>query len=123
MIERKKGNCVDHSHLAAAMFRVAGIPASYVAKNTKNAGHAWNGIFINKKWIAVDTVIKGESKVMAQKYWVKVTPVKGSYVSTFNYYCDKTINYKNVPWNHHWCDVENRTIYWKDGKIEQIYWL
>lgn len=127
MIDKKMGNCLDHSHLAAAMFRIAGIPAGYEYKYRADGyAHVWNRIFINKKWIAVDTVIKNENKIRGRSEWVNGKIMNNDaanyHLLTFNYCYHKTTNYKNVSWDYFWCIIENQTIYWEDGKVEQIYW-
>ena len=126
MIDKKMGNCLDHSHLAAAMFRVAGIPTGYEYKYRADGhSHVWNRIFINKKWIAADTVIKNENKVRSRSEWVNGEIMNNNisnHLLTFDYSFHKTMNYKNVSWDQFWCSIENQTIHWKDGKVEQIYW-
>ena len=56
--EREKGICYDYSSLFAAMLRSAGIPAKLVkgyADYAPDSYHAWNEVFVDGRWIVVDT--------------------------------------------------------------------
>lgn len=58
-LNKKAGNCVDHSHLLVAMFRNAGIAARYVhGKCTFSSGntygHVWTQVLIGDTWTACD---------------------------------------------------------------------
>ena len=54
------GDCTEHSVLAAAMYRSAGIPSRvavgviYVEAHGGFGYHMWNEIYINGRWIALD---------------------------------------------------------------------
>lgn len=58
-LNKKAGNCVDHSHLLVAMFRNAGIAARYAhGKCTFSSGstygHVWTQVLIGDTWISCD---------------------------------------------------------------------
>jgi hypothetical protein len=55
-----RGDCTEHSVLAAAMYRAAGIPSRvavgliYVEEQAGFGFHMWNEVYINQRWIALD---------------------------------------------------------------------
>ncbi len=53
----KKGICYDYSSLFASMLRSQGIPVKLVKGYSENVEgyHAWNEVFIDEKWVTVDT--------------------------------------------------------------------
>ncbi len=58
-LNAKKGNCVDHSHLLAAMFRTAGLATRYVHGTCKFSsgstyGHVWTQVLVGNKWVVAD---------------------------------------------------------------------
>ena len=58
-LNAKKGNCVDHSHLLAAMFRTAKLPTRYVHGTCKftsgsTYGHVWVQVLIDGQWTVAD---------------------------------------------------------------------
>jgi len=59
VIATKKGICYDYAALFAGMARSIGIPARLVMGTTDNVKgyHAWNDVFINGKWVTVDTTV------------------------------------------------------------------
>jgi len=67
----KTGICYDYASLFAAMLRSIDIPAKLVkgySKQDPTVYHAWNEVFINGKWIIVDTTLdaslpKGQAKM------------------------------------------------------------
>lgn len=52
-----KGICYDYSSLFAAMLRSVGVPTKLVKgyKNDVKAYHAWNEVYLNNKWVTIDT--------------------------------------------------------------------
>ncbi|TVY04507.1 transglutaminase-like domain-containing protein [Cohnella terricola] len=54
-----KGICYGYATLYAAMLRSEGIPTKLVMGTTKllDEYHAWNEVFLNGKWVVVDTTI------------------------------------------------------------------
>ncbi|MBW4085015.1 transglutaminase family protein [Paenibacillus sp. S150] len=81
----KKGICYDYASLFATMLRSQGIPAKLVMGNTSyvTSYHAWNEVFLNGKWVTIDTtvdaglakssqatsLIKAASKYTAAKFY------------------------------------------------------
>ena len=58
-LNAKAGNCVDHSHLLAAMFRTAGLATRYVHGTCKFSsgstyGHVWTQVLVGNKWVVAD---------------------------------------------------------------------
>jgi len=55
------GDCTEHAVLTAAMCRVAGIPARvvtglvYVPQQTGFGFHMWNEVYVNRRWVAIDS--------------------------------------------------------------------
>ena len=70
----KKGICYDYSVLFAAMLRSVGIPAKVLMGTSTNVDvyHAWNQVYLNEKWITVDTTLdaglgnKGQDSMVKQ---------------------------------------------------------
>ena len=52
-LKKRKGNCVDHAHLFAAMCRSIGIKCNYIHNSC--ICHVYNKVYINGKGIIVDT--------------------------------------------------------------------
>ena len=59
VLSMKKGICYDYSSLYASMLRSIGIPAKLVMGNSSYVEeyHAWNEVFLNGKWVIVDTTV------------------------------------------------------------------
>lgn len=55
----EKGICYDYSSLLAAFLRSQGVPTKLVKGYSKHVEgyHAWNEIFINGRWLIVDTTV------------------------------------------------------------------
>jgi transglutaminase-like putative cysteine protease len=57
----RTGDCSEHAVLAAAMHRAAGIPSRvvvgliYVDKEMGFGYHMWNEVYINRRWVALDS--------------------------------------------------------------------
>lgn len=58
-LANKKGICYDYASLFATMLRSEGIPTKLVMGNTSYVSvyHAWNEVFLNGKWVTVDTTV------------------------------------------------------------------
>lgn len=56
-LHNKKGICYDYSSLFAAMLRSLDIPTKLVKgyKNDIDVYHAWNEVYIDDKWVIIDT--------------------------------------------------------------------
>jgi len=60
-LNRKSGNCVDHSHLLVALYRTAGFNARYVHGTCRFSdgdvtGHVWVQVKIGKNWVGADAI-------------------------------------------------------------------
>ncbi len=60
-LNRKSGNCVDHSHLLVALYRTAGFSARYVHGTCRFSdgdvtGHVWVQVKIGKNWVGADAI-------------------------------------------------------------------
>ena len=58
-LNAKTGNCVDHSHLLAAMFRTAGLATRYAHgtctfSSGGTYGHVWTQVLIGDTWTVAD---------------------------------------------------------------------
>lgn len=55
----QKGICFDYSALFASMLRSVGVPTKLVMGNSTyvNVYHAWNEVYLNNKWVVVDTTV------------------------------------------------------------------
>lgn len=83
--DTKKGICYDYSSLFAAMLRSINIPTKLIkgyAQNT-NGYHAWNEVYINGKWVTIDTTYDSELK----HHNYKVNMIKNSslYKESYEY--------------------------------------
>lgn len=59
-IERKQGICYDYSILYAALSRANNIPckiAKGYTEDTDDGYHAWNEVYVNNRWVMLDTTI------------------------------------------------------------------
>ena len=59
-LHAKKGNCVDQSHLSAALYRAVGIPTRYVHGicefSGEFEGHVWTQVLIDNTWVVSDSI-------------------------------------------------------------------
>lgn len=70
VLAAKKGICYDYASLNAAMLRSVGIPAKLVMGNTSyvKVYHAWNEVYLDGKWVVVDTTVDAGFKKNKQTY-------------------------------------------------------
>lgn len=54
LLEKQQGVCYDFSALFAAMCRSQGIPCAVAKGYTISGYHAWNMVWLNEAWVAVD---------------------------------------------------------------------
>jgi Transglutaminase-like superfamily len=60
----RAGDCTEHGVLTAAMCRAEGIPARvvtglvYVPNQNGFGFHMWNEVYVNRRWVAVDSAFK-----------------------------------------------------------------
>ena len=82
----KKGNCVDHSHLLAAMFRTAKLPTRYVHGTCKftsgsTYGHVWVQVLIDGTWTVADATSSKNSLGKIGNWNTKTYKLNGYYSS------------------------------------------
>lgn len=83
-LQYKKGNCVDHSHLMAALMRAVGIKTRYVHVNAKFSsgstyGHVFSEVYVNGKWVKADAT-SSKNSLGVIKSWT-LSKFKGYYSS------------------------------------------
>lgn len=83
--DTKKGICYDYSSLFAAMLRSANIPTKLIKGYTKNANgyHAWNEVYINNKWVTIDTTY--DAKLKQNNYKVSMIKNSSLYQESYEY--------------------------------------
>lgn len=57
LLEAQKGVCYDFSALFAAMCRSQGIPCAVAKGYTTGGYHAWNMVYMNDAWVAIDMTL------------------------------------------------------------------
>ena len=85
-LNAKKGNCVDHSHLLAAMFRTAKLPTRYVHGTCKftsgsTYGHVWVQVLIDGTWTVADATSSKNSLGKIGNWNTKTYKLNGYYSS------------------------------------------
>lgn len=83
-LNSKTANCVDTSHLLAALSRAAGIPAKYVHGVCKFSsgtwyGHVWTQIYVNGKWYNADAISYRNSFGVINNWDTSSWTLKGIY--------------------------------------------
>jgi len=70
ILKKKLGICYDYSAVFASMLRSQGIKTKLVMGYTSNVKeyHAWNEVFINDKWVVVDTTYDSQMYTNRVKY-------------------------------------------------------
>lgn len=63
LLSKSRGVCYDFSALFAAMCRSQGIPCALVKGYHNGAYHAWNMVYINDNWVAVDLTSAIRNKI------------------------------------------------------------
>lgn len=77
-----EGDCTEHGVLTAAMCRAAGVPSRvvvglvYAAPQNGFGGHMWNEVFVNNRWVAIDSTFN-ESQVDATHIKMSVSSLEG----------------------------------------------
>lgn len=69
-LKAKKDICYGYASLFAAMLRSVDIPTKLVMGNTTyvKVYHAWNEVYMNGKWVTIDTTVDAGFKKANQKY-------------------------------------------------------
>jgi hypothetical protein len=55
-LQRKSGVCDGIANLTQELMRSAGIPCIYVTGSPSGYAHAWNEVFLDSRWISVDSM-------------------------------------------------------------------
>ncbi|QUH25708.1 transglutaminase-like domain-containing protein [Serpentinicella alkaliphila] len=68
--DENKGICYDYSSLFAGMLRSVGVPTKLVMGYAPNVNeyHAWNEVYINGKWVTIDTTTDAVYRQNNRKY-------------------------------------------------------
>ncbi|SEL24904.1 Transglutaminase-like enzyme, putative cysteine protease [Methanobrevibacter gottschalkii] len=85
-LNAKSGNCVDHSHLLAAMFRTAGLATRYVHgsctfSSGSTYGHVWTQVLIDNTWTVADATSSRNSLGKIANWNTKSYRLNGYYSS------------------------------------------
>lgn len=66
----KKGICYDYASLFASMLRSIGIPTKLVMGTSQyvDVYHAWNEVYLNGKWVTVDTTVDAGWKASKSEF-------------------------------------------------------
>ena len=85
-LNAKTGNCVDHSHLLAAMFRTAGLATRYVHgtctfSSGSTYGHVWTQVLIGDTWTVADATSSRNSLGSVVNWNTNSYTLKGYYSS------------------------------------------
>ena len=83
-LNAKTGNCVDHSHLLAAMFRTAGLATRYVHgtctfSSGGTYGHVWTQVLIGDTWTVADATSSRNSLGKVVNWNTNSYTLKGYY--------------------------------------------
>ncbi|MDF2545666.1 MAG: hypothetical protein K0R93_564 [Anaerosolibacter sp.] len=83
--ETNLGICYDYSSMFAGMLRSIDIPTKLIKGYTKNAQgyHAWNEVYVNGKWMIVDTTYDAQMKENKLKYTISKNST--DYEKTYEY--------------------------------------
>ena len=80
-------------------------------------GHAWTMIYVNKKWINADTVIK-EGKLRGQDIWINPEEYNRTIITNFpklNYDCHKNKKLSNI-----WYLISELILYYPSGIVKDV---
>ena len=85
-LSSKAGNCVDHSHLLAAMFRTAGLATRYVHATChfysgNTYGHVWVQVLIGNTWTVADATSSRNSLGKVGNWNTNTYKLHGYYAS------------------------------------------
>jgi transglutaminase-like putative cysteine protease len=72
-IENKNGICYDYSSLMASMLRSVGVPSKMIHGQSTYTSvyHAWNEVYLNGKWVIIDSTIDAQLSKGTAKYAVE----------------------------------------------------
>jgi len=85
VLKKKLGICYDYSAVFASMLRSQGIKCKLIMGYTSNVKeyHAWNEVFINNKWVVVDTTF--DSQMFTNKVQYKFEKARSDYKQSYEY--------------------------------------
>ena len=85
VLKKKLGICYDYSAVFASMLRSQGIKCKLIMGYTANVKeyHAWNEVYINDKWVVVDTTF--DSQMYANKVKYKFEKARKDYKQSYEY--------------------------------------
>lgn len=77
-MKNRMGTCYDMASLSGSLLREMGVPTRLVMGYPKNYGyHAWNEVYVNGKWLVIDTTFDLQQRVKTP--YKKATDYKVSY--------------------------------------------
>ena len=85
VLKKKLGICYDYAAVFASMLRSQGIKCKLIMGYTTNVKeyHAWNEVFINDKWVVVDTTY--DSQMFANKIKYTFEKARKDYKESYEY--------------------------------------
>ena len=85
VLKKKLGICYDYSAVFASMLRSQGIKCKLIMGYTTNVKeyHAWNEVYVNDKWVVVDTTF--DSQMFTNKVQYKFEKNRGDYKQSYEY--------------------------------------
>ena len=85
VLKKKLGICYDYSAVFASMLRSQGIKCKLIMGYTTNVKeyHAWNEVFVNDKWVVVDTTY--DSQMYANKIKYTFEKARKDYKESYEY--------------------------------------
>jgi len=85
VLKKKLGICYDYSAVYASMLRSQGIKCKLVMGYTSYVKeyHAWNEVYVNDKWVVVDTTY--DSQMYANRVQYKFEKSRSEYKQSYEY--------------------------------------
>ncbi|MEN4007157.1 MAG: transglutaminase domain-containing protein [Methanobacteriaceae archaeon] len=86
-LNRRRGNCVDQSHLLVALSRAAGIPARYMhglctfIPSGNTFGHVWVQMWVNGRWHNTDTTSRRNNFGVIRNWCTRTVVMRGTHSS------------------------------------------
>lgn len=117
-IDEGRGVCGDYTLLFLHLCRRASIPCVYEAGSYITLNHAWNAVYLNGKWLFVDTTWDdGDNGQILYKYYLKD---KYTFMKTHT-------PFMGVPDIDLYTDIDNMKIKTQDELraylLQNIYWV
>ena len=85
VLKKKLGICYDYAAVFASMLRSQGIKCKLIMGYTTKVKeyHAWNEVYVNDKWVVVDTTF--DSQMYANKVQYKFEKARSDYKESYEY--------------------------------------